>query len=95
MPQEKRRWQFSLRDVLLLMLIVGLGVGWFVDHRRLAAEIEQQQAQSGIWFTNLSPVYSNDLRAWFDGTITNQPAAIDPAKPDEAITDPPPDSPMP
>ena len=39
----RRRWQFSIRDVLLVMLIVGLAVGWFVDRRRLADEFERQR----------------------------------------------------
>lgn len=26
--QTKRRWQFSIRDVLLLIVIAGLTVGW-------------------------------------------------------------------
>jgi len=29
-------FRFTIRDVLLLTLIVGLAVGWWVDHRRLA-----------------------------------------------------------
>ncbi len=42
--QQKRPWQFSIRDVLLIMLIVGLAVGWFIDHRRLADESQQAAA---------------------------------------------------
>ena len=30
-------FRFTIRDVLLVMVIVGLVVGWWVDHRRAAA----------------------------------------------------------
>jgi hypothetical protein len=43
-----QRWQFSLRDVLLLMLIVGLGIGWLVDHRRMADEVAALR-QKMVW----------------------------------------------
>ena len=31
--------RFTIRDVLWLTLVVGLVVGWWVDHQRLAARI--------------------------------------------------------
>jgi hypothetical protein len=30
--------RFTIRDVLWLTVVVGLGVGWWVDHRRLEQE---------------------------------------------------------
>src|SRR5688572_11387490 len=42
---RRRAWQFSIRDVLLVMLSVGLAAGWFVDHRRMAEELKRQQNQ--------------------------------------------------
>ena len=32
--------KFSIRDLLLLTVIVALAVGWWVDHRRQAKEIK-------------------------------------------------------
>lgn len=31
--------RFTIRDVLWLMLVVGLVVGWFIDHKHLATII--------------------------------------------------------
>ncbi len=33
--------KFSIRDLLLVTVIVALAVGWWLDHRRQAAEIER------------------------------------------------------
>ena len=33
--------KFSIRDLLLVTVIVALAAGWWVDHRRQAAEIER------------------------------------------------------
>jgi hypothetical protein len=33
--------KFSIRDLLLLTVIVALAVGWWVDHRRQAREIRK------------------------------------------------------
>ncbi len=41
--EQQKRWQFSLRDVLQIILIVALAVGWFVDHGRLMDELVRQQ----------------------------------------------------
>jgi hypothetical protein len=31
------RFRFSIRDLLLITVIVGLATGWWLDHRRLTA----------------------------------------------------------
>ena len=36
------RPQFSIRSLRLLMVIVGLSVGWFIDHRTQSREIRLQ-----------------------------------------------------
>ncbi len=46
---KQRRWQFSLRDVCLLMVIVALAVAWWVDHRRLANELAKERLD-GLMF---------------------------------------------
>jgi len=35
--------KFSIRDLLLVTVIVALAVGWWLDHRRQAAEIDRQK----------------------------------------------------
>ena len=35
-------FRFTIRDMLLLMVIVGLAVGWWLDRSRLAAGNRQQ-----------------------------------------------------
>jgi type II secretory pathway component GspD/PulD (secretin) len=37
--KPKRRWfSFSIRDLLLLTVIVALSVGWWLDHRKLTKD---------------------------------------------------------
>jgi hypothetical protein len=36
-----RPMRFSIRDLLLLTVIAGLGVGWWLDHRKLDDAAEQ------------------------------------------------------
>jgi len=36
-------FRFTIRDVLLVMVIVGLAVGWCIDHRRQRAAWDQSQ----------------------------------------------------
>ena len=33
-----KRFQFSIRDLLLIIVIAALAAGWWIDHRRLAAK---------------------------------------------------------
>ena len=71
MSEEKRRWQFSIRDVLLIMLIVGLAVGWLVDHYRLADELQRQRNHANyVWLGNSVPANNSWQRALtlFNGT---------------------------
>ena len=35
--------KFSIRDLLLVTMIVALVVGWWVDHRRLAVDREEYE----------------------------------------------------
>ncbi len=37
--------KFSIRDLLLVTMIVALAVGWWVDHRRQGAEIQTLKEQ--------------------------------------------------
>ena len=33
--QPKRRFQFSIRDLLLIIVIAALAAGWWIDHQRI------------------------------------------------------------
>jgi hypothetical protein len=35
-------FRFTIRDVLWLTVVVALGIGWWIDHRRMAAVIDFQ-----------------------------------------------------
>jgi hypothetical protein len=44
--------RFSIREVLLLMLIVGLACGWMVEHRRAhRLQSDLQSAQASLYET--------------------------------------------
>ena len=38
---EKRMFRFTLRELFLLILLVALSLGWWLDHSRNAAERER------------------------------------------------------
>jgi len=40
-------FRFAIRDVLLVMVIVGLAVGWWVDHQRL--DTKARMAEASKW----------------------------------------------
>jgi hypothetical protein len=41
-------FRFTIRDVLLLTVVVGLALGWWVDHSRLAAIVKAQRPLANI-----------------------------------------------
>jgi hypothetical protein len=58
-------FRFTIRDVLLVMVIVGLAVGWWVDHQRQDRTIE---AIRGWWSDHLEREHSsnpNDYKRFF------------------------------
>jgi hypothetical protein len=92
--QNKRPWQFSIRDVLLIMLIVALAVGWFVDHRRLAELSRQQQQSNWVWLGGAKTNQSDHASLLLlNAAVDSTPPAFVPPEPDETITDPPPVTP--
>jgi hypothetical protein len=44
-------FRFTIRDVLRLMVVVGLGVGWWLDHRRQALIAIMHERPARIIFT--------------------------------------------
>ena len=55
-----RRWvQFGVRDLLWLVLVVGLGVGWWADHSRLQRRLQAQNY--GIRIFQLANTKANEL----------------------------------
>ena len=55
--------KFSIRDLLLVTVIVALAVAWGLDHRRQAAEIEQFNSVDDV---NHEGVFDKQL--WLSGT---------------------------
>lgn len=52
---------FSIRDLLLLTLVVGLAIGWFLDRSKLAEENKQFRMQSGVdWVEALEQEIKNN-----------------------------------
>ncbi len=92
---KRRHWQFSLRDVLLIMAIVALAVGWYVDHYRLADELARRQLnQNWVWLDNTTAnrpgAYLDSLKLLNFTTVPAPTAADEPNTSDETITNPPP-----
>ena len=40
--------RFTIRDLLWLMVVVGLGVGWWLDHRKLLQLEAQRQSYQAL-----------------------------------------------
>ena len=41
--KPKRRWlRFSIRDMLWLTVVVGMGIGWWLDHKNLTRDSTSQ-----------------------------------------------------
>jgi hypothetical protein len=43
--------QFSIRDLLFLVVIVALALGWSLDHRKLTALCQRQETELGVCTT--------------------------------------------
>jgi hypothetical protein len=43
--------QFSIRDLLFVVLIVALTLGWWTDHRRLTTICNRQATELGVFTT--------------------------------------------
>src|SRR4051812_36309650 len=48
--------RFTIRDLMLIVAVLGLGVGWWVDHTRTVQLLEQSQAE----LSSLKDRYSLD-----------------------------------
>lgn len=42
-------FRFTIREVLLLTMIVGLAVGWWLDHRRHEELFASQRKEAGVY----------------------------------------------
>jgi hypothetical protein len=42
-------FRFSIRELLLLTLIVAIGVGWTLRERQLKAQVAAQTAMNDVW----------------------------------------------
>ncbi|HEY2411730.1 MAG TPA: hypothetical protein VGI40_05790 [Pirellulaceae bacterium] len=53
-------FRFTIRDLLWLMVVVGLGVGWWTDHRKSMRQIERlielhPLAHEGLYYEPAKP----------------------------------------
>jgi hypothetical protein len=46
--------RFTIRDLLWLMVVVALGVGWVMDHRRQAVAVQYYTEQYSYWRERVS-----------------------------------------
>jgi hypothetical protein len=46
-----RGFRFTLREMLLVSAVVGLAIGWWLDHRRLSAVWEQKETELRVFLT--------------------------------------------
>ena len=53
------RFRFTIRDLLLLTVIVALAVGWWLDHRKMAAD----SAKRDKYAAELAKQWTAELRA--------------------------------
>ena len=87
----KRRWyQFSLRTLLVLMLVAGCGLGWFAHHLRLARNRQaaiEECSNAGIYVYQYEPTsFGSALRRWprlntwvqarFGDSLLSTPSAV-------------------
>ena len=73
--KPKRRWfRFSIRDLLLLTVIVALSVGWWLDHRKLTKD---NSAQFTIYYLRHADakVVAGTLQKLFAGNSDMEIAA--------------------
>lgn len=84
-PPTRRRWfQFRLRTLLVVMLVISLGMGWVMKERRRIAERREAFVSAGLMFSvgedSYQPVWHLILfgvdvrfasRIWGDSTTTD------------------------
>jgi hypothetical protein len=46
-------FRFTIRELILLTLIVAMGLGWGVDRSRLARDLNRLSNYSGQWYMQL------------------------------------------
>jgi hypothetical protein len=62
--------RFSIRDVLWLMVVIGLSFGWWLDHRTIAARndslwsylLQRDRHLTDIWFAIQDPFEPGALK---------------------------------
>jgi len=59
--QLRSMLRFTIRDVLWLTLVLGLAVGWWVDHRRQADQLQKFQDPWQQHAPNVRPGFTLDV----------------------------------
>ncbi len=71
------RLRFSIRDLLLLTVIVALAIGWWLDHRKLTKE---NSAEFAVYYLKYADAKDacGSLQKLFAETIQTFPCTYDP-----------------
>ena len=56
--------QFMIRDVLWLMVVAGLGIGWLLDHRILVPRASDQNDKRQVIKGSRNPFRAADAEAF-------------------------------
>ena len=74
-------FKFTIRELLLLTLVVGLAVGWWLDHRRLeeSAELANRFSQCTVHLAKMLERYGWHMTVFTDGLLCGD--YCDPASP--------------
>ena len=75
--KRQRRWfRFSIRDLLLVTVIVALVIGWWLDHRKLTRENSAEYAMYYLKYANAKLVsgslqkrFASDVSVAYDGRL--------------------------
>ncbi|MGI8981923.1 MAG: hypothetical protein ACR2FY_22045 [Pirellulaceae bacterium] len=69
--------KFSIRDLLLVTVIVALALGWWLDHRLLLGRLHSV----GGYLTHFAGEYKRDIRVDDAGQVTEFIPEFDPPNP--------------
>ncbi|MBC7852561.1 MAG: hypothetical protein IAF94_03910 [Pirellulaceae bacterium] len=69
--------KFSIRDLLLVTVIVALALGWFLDHRLQSGRLRSV----GVYLSHFAGEYKRDIRVDDAGQVTEFIATFDPPNP--------------
>jgi len=60
-------FRFTIRELVLLTLVVALGVGWWLDHRGLEQQIDSIRSENKISQSQLENWFREETRQAIQG----------------------------